>query len=90
MYDFIVNDLFHISVSGDAVTFDVCVRTQHDAIRRRFEEIFFSQFDRKETLFITAILFASMAALHYDAPNRQLAMFVRSIQLFDEFFASAS
>jgi hypothetical protein len=35
-------------------------------------------------LFITSLLFLSMPALHYDAPRRQLAMYVRGLQLLDE------
>jgi len=31
-------------------------------------------------------LFASMPALHYDTPRRQLAMYARAMQLFDEAF----
>ena len=59
--------------------------------RERFEKVFFDgpealdrAFDRREVLLITALLFASMPALHYDAPRRQLAMACRALELFDE------
>jgi hypothetical protein len=46
-------------------------------------------FDRREILLLTGLLFASMPALHYDEPSRQIAMYTRAIQLFDELFSPA-
>ena len=56
-------------------------------IRDRFERTFFSRFDRQQILLITALLFASMPALHYEAPRRQAAMYLRALELLDEYFA---
>ncbi len=44
-------------------------------------------FQRREILLLTGLLFASMPALHYDAPARQIAMYARALQLFDELFS---
>jgi aminoglycoside phosphotransferase len=88
LYDFIINDLFSVSVAGDQIQLDIRARPYHQQIRERFEKVFFGPFDRRQTLLITALLFASMPALHYDVPARQLAMYARSIQLLDEYFAS--
>ena len=90
LYDFITNDLFHVSVSGLDIRLDIRSRPQHAEIRERFEKVFFEEFDRREILLITALLFASMPALHYDAPARQLAMYARALELFDELFSPAS
>jgi dTDP-glucose pyrophosphorylase len=86
LYDFIVNDLFHIEVTGRSITLDIRSRAQHDAIRKAMERAFFPQFERRDVLLITALIFAGIPALHYEAPRRQLAMYVRSLQLFQEYF----
>ena len=86
LYDFIVNDLFHVSVEGNRIDLDIRHRPQHREIQKRFEKVFFSEFDLREILLLTGLLFASMPALHYDAPNRQLAMYARALELFAELF----
>ena len=86
LYDFIVNDLFHVSVDGRNVQLEIRSRSHHAEICHRFEQVFFCDFVQKEILLITALLFASMPVLHYDSPDRQIAMFTRSLQLFDEYF----
>ncbi len=88
LYDFITNDLFKITVDGRKVSLDIRCSPRHEQIRERFEKVFFQHFDRREVLLITALLFASMPALHYDAPQRQCAMYVRALQLFDEYFSN--
>lgn len=88
MYDFIVNDLFHVSAGERELHLEIRSRPQHREIRERFEKVFFEYFDRREILLITGLLFASMPALHYDAPARQLAMYVRALELLDEYFSA--
>ncbi len=87
LYDFIVNDLFHVSIHGANVELKLCSRPQHKQIQERFEKVFFAEFDRREILLITGLLFASMPALHYDAPRRQMAMYARALELFGEVFS---
>jgi len=89
LYDFITNDLFDVSIDGSEVTLNIRCRPQHRQIQQRFEKVFFPQFDRREILLITGLLFASMPALHYDAPRRQMAMYARALQLFGELFSPA-
>ncbi|MEE2903793.1 MAG: sugar phosphate nucleotidyltransferase [Myxococcota bacterium] len=84
LYDFIVNDVFDLRIDGTDIEFKMRARPQHKVINTKFEKVFFPTFDKKETLLRTALLFASMPALHYDAPKRQLAMYIRSLQLLDE------
>jgi dTDP-glucose pyrophosphorylase len=88
LYDFITNDLFHVSASGSEIRLDIRSRPQHTEIRERFEKVFFEHFDRREILLITGLLFASMPALHFEAPARQLAMYARALELFDELFSA--
>jgi hypothetical protein len=86
LYDFMINDLFQVSIHGSQVELDIRSRPQHQQIQERFEKVFFAEFDRREILLITGLLFASMPALHYDAPRRQMAMYARALQLFGELF----
>lgn len=89
LYDFLVNDLFDLEVRGNEIHLDLRSRGDHREISERFERVFFPAFHRNEILLITALLFASMPALHYDEPRRQVAMYVRSLQLLDELFSNA-
>jgi hypothetical protein len=88
LYDFLTNDLFHVAVDGDEIRLEIRTRPYHRQIRERFEKVFFPRFERREILLLTGLLFASMPALHYDAPARQLAMYTRALELFDELFSS--
>lgn len=89
LYDFITNDLFHAAIDGTRVDLEIRSRPQHRQIQQRFERVFFSEFDRREILLITGLLFASMPALHYDAPHRQIAMYARALELLAEAFSPA-
>jgi dTDP-glucose pyrophosphorylase len=86
LYDFIVHDLFHVAVDGDRVTLEMGVAPHHLEVKTYFEQVFFPLFDREEILLLTALLFVSMPPLHYDRPQRQVAMYVRGLQLLDELF----
>ena len=88
-YDFMTNDLFHVSVDGLAISLDVRTRPQHKQILERFESIFFTQFDKREIQLITGLIFAGIPALHYDSPSRQLAMYARAIEIFGELYPPA-
>jgi dTDP-glucose pyrophosphorylase len=88
LYDFIINDLFHVAIDGPNVSLQIRSRTRHAQIQQRFEKVFFSEFDRREILLITGLLFASMPALHYDAPRRQVAMYLRALELLGEWYSS--
>lgn len=84
LYDLITNDLFDVEVSGPEITLEIRSRPLHKDVCRRFERVFFKTFDRREILLLTGLLFASMPALHYDVPDRQIAMYARAIQLLNE------
>jgi dTDP-glucose pyrophosphorylase len=84
LYDFITNDLFEVTLDGMNIRLDVRSRPRHGDICSRFENVFFKHYDRREILLLTGLLFASMPALHYDVPKRQLAMYARAVQLLNE------
>ena len=82
LYDFIVNDLFVVSSSRASATLTIRATPAQRGIEDRFTRVFFAgRFDRNEVQLVTALLFASMPALHDDKPNRQLAMYLRALQL---------
>lgn len=87
LYDFIVNDLFRVSLDERTLKLSIRTSVAHRAIEQRFADVFFAGFDRRDVQLISALLFASMPALHYDRPQRQLAMYTRALQLFDEYFS---
>ena len=87
LYDFITNDLFRVSLDGNKVDLSIRATAAHREIEDRFARVFFNGdggFLRRDVTFIAGLLFASMPALHYDKPQRQLAMYARALQLFDE------
>lgn len=83
LYDFIVNDLFALEVSGNDVTLNIKTRPEHVEVRKAFDDVFFPEFDRRHVELIAGTLFLSMPALHYDAPKRQVAMYAVGLQLFE-------
>lgn len=85
-YDFLVHDLFQVSLEGTSLTVDIRTRPSHRAIEERFEKVFFQDgtFARKDALLVAGLLFASMLPLHSDAPKRQLAMYGTALMLLDE------
>ena len=91
LYDFITNDLFRVSIEGTRIELSIRASAAHREIEDRFARVFFADGaggdDRRDVQFIAALLFASMPALHYDCPQRQLAMYTRALQLFDECFS---
>ena len=87
MYDFITNDLFHVSVDGANIQLEIRSRPQHRQIQQRFEKVFFEYFDRREDFAAHGPVVRQHAGMHYDVRlPRQLAMYARSLQLFDELF----
>lgn len=90
LYDFIANDLFRVRADGLQVELAIRATPAHREIEERFARCFFPHDDVREVGLITALLFASMPALHYDNPNRQLAMYARSLQLLHEYLPEGS
>lgn len=90
LYDFIVHDLFRVSIDERDVSLRIGVAPHHAEVCTFFEHALFPQFDREEILLLTALLFVSMPPLHYDHPQRQIAMYVRGLQLLDELFHGPS
>jgi len=87
LYDFITADLFRVHVDGTDAQLDIRTRPYHGEIRDEFDHLFFTTFDRREILLATGLIFIGLPALHYDHPNRQLAFYLRGLQILDEALA---
>ena len=81
LYDFIVNDLFTVDVSGNHVSLAIKSRAEHREVQSAFDEVFFPRFDQRHVGAIAGTLFLSMPALHYDVPERQIAMYAVGLDL---------
>jgi dTDP-glucose pyrophosphorylase len=87
LYDFITNDLFHVrdGENGEFIV-DIRQRSSHRQVLERFERVFFPHYERRDILLITGLIFAGIPALHYDKPERQVAMFARAMEIFGELY----
>jgi hypothetical protein len=84
-YDLITADLFSVEITGPiSVNLDVRVRPDHLFVRDAFADVFFKRFDRQQITLIAGLIMCSIAALHYDHSDRQIAMYVRGIELLNE------
>jgi hypothetical protein len=90
-FDLITADLFRLEASDEGeFTLELLQRDAHRSIAEAFAGIFFDDaFDRREIQVITALIFLGLPALHYDAPNRQIAFLLRGLELAGTALASA-
>jgi dTDP-glucose pyrophosphorylase len=84
LYDFITADLFRVDIAEQDVRMRIQTRRQHELIRRQFERVFAETFDLADVQLVTALIFLGLAPFHADAPTRQIAFYVRGLQLLDE------
>jgi dTDP-glucose pyrophosphorylase len=88
-YDFIVNDLFDLKELGQN---EFSFRFLHErvdlhAISDIFDQLLVRNgYDVLEIAFIEALLFLTMIPLHDDNSERQLAMYLTAIQLFNKIY----
>lgn len=80
-YDFIIEDMFELSVHGTAI--DYKLHQPDSKIFSIFEEVFSDTIDDiKAVRLIEATLFLSMIPLHSDVLERQYVMLATGVQLF--------
>lgn len=89
-YDFIINDFFQLNVDNNYITFDNYPSSCKKNIRNMFDQIFFREFNKEEILLLEGLLFLSIPVFHYDYPQRQMAMFLTGIQIWNELMNPAS
>ena len=85
MYDFITADKFSINVRPNAnIDLAICAGAEELRVADTFADIFFSTWNRRDIEIICGLMLCSIPALHYDYPDRQVAMYVRGLQLLND------
>jgi dTDP-glucose pyrophosphorylase len=85
LYDYIVSDLFEVNQSEGRYEMQIFANPIHKEIQKDFDnQVSTNGYDLEEIKFIEGLLFLSMLPLHSDKPQRQLAMYLTSIQIFNE------
>ena len=88
-YDFIVSDLFKISVGekGNDLHYNNYSDDYHTRIGQSLDRLLIKRgYDLKKIRMIEALLYLSIMPHHYDYPDRQKAMYVTAIKLLNEIF----
>lgn len=86
-YDFIIADLFWVVEANDNFTLELFKPDVYEQITPFFDTLIHEHgYDRREIMFIEALLFISMVPLHRDNFQRQLAMYLNGILLLNEVF----
>lgn len=86
-YDFIIEDLFDVSVSETSINYQL--NKENRAIFKSFKHVFAKQLDGLWTTLhlIEATLFLSMIPLHSDFENRQYAMLATGVKFMESVLA---
>ncbi|WP_313972735.1 sugar phosphate nucleotidyltransferase [uncultured Selenomonas sp.] len=80
-YDFIIEDLFEVSVEGSAITYQINI--SKPSVFHLFCDVFQAKLESIQAIrLIEATLFLSMIPLHSDYPTRQYVMLARGVELF--------
>jgi dTDP-glucose pyrophosphorylase len=85
LYDYIVSDLFEVNQADGNYEMQIFANPIHKEIQKDFDnQVTVHGYDIEEIKFIEGLLFLSMLPLHADKPQRQLAMYLTSVQIFNE------
>lgn len=85
-YDFIINDMFKISMDEESVEYEVFTDEKHREREDLFDNLLKSEYGEKIDRIkgIEALLFLSMVPLHSDYPERQHYMISKGIELAND------
>ena len=86
LYDFIINDLFSVQGSDDEFQFTIFTDKHSDIVCDALFGVFEEEFKRNEILLIEGMLFLTMGVFHTDKPERQKAMLLRGLQIWNDIF----
>lgn len=87
-YDFIINDLFAI-INEDNYKFEYLLydSNKHQEVEQIFDKFLNEyDFDKKQILTLTGLLFISMIPLHAENINHQKMFYLISLQIFNKIF----
>lgn len=89
-YDFIVSGRSRVKEESDGYLLEFKTSDYHDTVGKIFLKYLAREgFDVGRVRLIESLLFLSMLPLHRDHPDRQVAMALQGIQLFDQFGGTA-
>lgn len=82
-YDFLVNNLFDLDISGQNILLQPHFTARHQRIRRLYQAWLERHYSKEQTRirFIQSLLFISMVPLHSDRPRSQGAFLSRGLEL---------
>lgn len=85
-YDFIINDMFNISIDDNVIDYNVFRRSVHDEREQLFDSLLKQKYQSwfENIKLIEGLLFLSMAPLHSDNTNRQQYMLSRGLELYNK------
>lgn len=85
-YEWIINDKFILSHTGDYSEFEYELLNQQNKsyIEDLFRTKIFSGYDMRKINIIQGLIFIGMAARHFDSSRRQLAMYITGVKLLNE------
>jgi len=84
LYDFITADLFRLNIENEKINFEIFSSSNTDEIQKVFREIFFLEYDEEEIILIEGLLFMTMGIFHSDKPERQIAMYLTGLRIWNE------
>jgi len=83
-YDFIMSDRFKVEREGEAYRLRFKISPYHMTVGEIFRKYLDREgFDLNRVRLLESLLFLSMVPLHRDRPERQLAMLLQGMQLFE-------
>ena len=87
LYDFIIADLFEISIDDNVINFEIYHPIDHGLVEQYFDDSIKSLgYDLQEIKFIEGLLFITMIPLHLHKSRRQLMMYLTGLKLLNEVF----
>jgi dTDP-glucose pyrophosphorylase len=80
-YDHFGAGLFRLKVTGATVTLDVHMNPAQQEIQNIYERNMLSNWNTQEIELITGLMFAGLPALHTESADRQIAFYVRAVEM---------
>lgn len=84
-YDYVIADLFSIQYDANKIDYTMLNDAKNNFLAAYFDSMLVEQgYQPEEIQLIEALLFVSMLPLHKDYKDRQLMMYTRAIELFEQ------
>lgn len=84
-YDYMVNNLFQLSIHQNTIRFSFPLRPNHHILRSSTQQLVENlNLSHKEIQLFTALLFLSMPPMHSENPKRQEIMFAQGLLLLNQ------